>query len=56
MPAKGTPTFSIAENEIEYGVGIHGEPGVSREAMMTADELSKRMTDSLVKELGLSEM
>lgn len=55
VPAKGTPTFSIAENEIEYGVGIHGEPGVSREAMMTADELSKRMTDSLVKELGLSE-
>ena len=55
VPAKGTPTFSIAENEIEYGVGIHGEPGVSRETMMTADELSKRMTDSLVKELGLSE-
>ena len=55
VPAKGTPTFSIAENEIEYGVGIHGEPGVSREVMMTADELSKRMTDSLVKELGLSE-
>lgn len=55
VPAKGTPTFSIAENEIEYGVGIHGEPGVNREAMMTADELSKRMTDSLVKELGLSE-
>lgn len=55
VPAKGTPIFSIAENEIEYGVGIHGEPGVSREAMMTADELSKRMTDSLVKELGLSE-
>lgn len=55
VPAKGTPTFSIVENEIEYGVGIHGEPGVSREAMMTADELSKRMTDSLVKELGLSE-
>lgn len=55
VPAKGTPTFSIAENEIEYGVGIHGEPGVSREAMMTADELSKRVTDSLVKELGLSE-
>lgn len=55
VPVKGTPTFSIAENEIEYGVGIHGEPGVSREVMMTADELSKRMTDSLVKELGLSE-
>lgn len=55
VPAKGTPTFSIAENEIEYGVGIHGEPGVSRETMMKADELSKRMTDSLVKELGLAE-
>ena len=55
VPAKGTPTFSIAENEIEYGVGIHGEPGVSRETMMTADELSKRKTDTLEKELGLAE-
>lgn len=31
VPAKGTPTFEIAEDELEYGVGIHGEPGIRRE-------------------------
>lgn len=40
VPAKGTPTFEISEDEIEFGVGIHGEPGVARQAMKTADELA----------------
>lgn len=51
VPAKGTPTFSLADNEIEYGVGIHGEPGIKRDVMMTADELASRMTSDLLKEL-----
>ncbi len=36
VPAKGTPTFKLAEDEIEYGVGIHGEPGIKREKMLSA--------------------
>ena len=30
VPAKGTPTFQIEDGEMEYGVGIHGEPGIRR--------------------------
>ena len=30
VPAKGTPTFEIAADEMEFGVGIHGEPGIRR--------------------------
>ena len=53
VPAKGTPTFELGENEIEYGVGIHGEPGIRRESMKTADELAKSMVASLLKELNI---
>lgn len=53
VPAKGTPTFDIGEQEMEYGVGIHGEPGTSRESVISADELAKRMTDSLLAELKI---
>ena len=53
VPAKGSPTFEIAENEMEYGVGIHGEPGIQRETIISADALSKRMTEALLNELKL---
>lgn len=53
VPAKGTPTFEIADNEMEYGVGIHGEPGIKREKVIPADELAERMVTSLIEELNL---
>lgn len=55
VPASGSPTFKLGEDEMEYGVGIHGEPGRKREKMMTADELAFRMTNDLMKDLGLDE-
>ncbi|MGE8001228.1 dihydroxyacetone kinase subunit DhaK [Lysinibacillus sp. NPDC093190] len=55
VPASGSPTFRLGEDEMEYGVGIHGEPGRKREKMMTADELAFRMTNDLMKDLGLDE-
>lgn len=55
VPAKGTPTFRIGENEMEYGVGIHGEPGKSREPMQSADALAERMCKELSEELSLVE-
>lgn len=55
VPAKGTPTFELKENEMEYGVGIHGEPGIQRENIPSADELAKRMTDALVTELNVTQ-
>ena len=51
VPTKGTPTFSLLENEIEYGVGIHGEPGRERTALVTADELARRMCGGLLSDL-----
>jgi triose/dihydroxyacetone kinase / FAD-AMP lyase (cyclizing) len=46
----GEATFQLAEDEMEYGVGIHGEPGIRREKVLAADELAKRMVDDLLKE------
>mgnify|MGYP004465938701 FL=1 len=51
VPAKGTPTFEIGDNEMEYGVGIHGEPGIRRETVISADELAERMVTALTEEL-----
>ena len=55
VPAKGTPTFELSETEMEYGVGIHGEPGIRREATMDADSLGRRMVEQLLDTLELSQ-
>ncbi|MBU3848807.1 MAG: dihydroxyacetone kinase subunit DhaK [Candidatus Acinetobacter avistercoris] len=47
VPAKGTPTFTLAEDEMEYGVGIHGEPGIRREKIIPSKELAQRIVDDL---------
>jgi len=51
VPAKGTPTFSLAEDEMEFGVGIHGEPGIVREKLVSADELARKLLDKIVQDL-----
>ena len=48
VPAAGRPTFDIGDNEIEMGVGIHGEPGRKREAMREADAIVKDMVDAIL--------
>lgn len=53
VPAKGTPTFEIAEGEMEFGVGIHGEPGIERTETEQSQKLAKRMADMLCEELKL---
>lgn len=53
VPAKGTPTFNISDDEIEFGVGIHGEPGIKREKMSSADELAKRIVESILKDMNI---
>jgi triose/dihydroxyacetone kinase / FAD-AMP lyase (cyclizing) len=55
VPASGSPTFELDEGEIEYGVGIHGEPGIKRDKMATADELAQRMIDDLFKDLDVED-
>jgi dihydroxyacetone kinase-like protein len=50
-PAKGSPLFDLGEDEIEVGVGIHGEPGRRREPMKSADELVDEMLEAVVGDL-----
>lgn len=51
VPAKGTPTFVLAEDEMEFGVGIHGEPGICRQKVQGIDHLVAQMVPPLLKEL-----
>ncbi len=51
IPRVGTPGFTIDENEMEIGMGIHGEPGVKREALQSADEVATRITRALLDDI-----
>lgn len=51
VPAKGTPTFSLADDEMEFGVGIHGEPGTIREKLVSSDQLASKLLDKIVSDL-----
>ena len=55
VPAAGVPTFAIEESEMEYGVGIHGEPGIRRETLVTSAELAARTVEALLAELNPAE-
>ena len=48
VPAAGKPSFVLAENEMEFGVGIHGEPGIERRVFSDADSMTKEMLDELL--------
>ena len=50
-PAKGSPLFELGEDEIEVGVGIHGEPGRRRAKLTTANEMADELLDAVVKDL-----
>jgi len=53
VPAAGRPTFTLADDEIEWGVGIHGEPGRERQPMAPTPVLAERMVAPIVAD-GLS--
>jgi dihydroxyacetone kinase-like protein len=48
VPAAGTPTFSLGDDEMEMGVGIHGEPGRRRVKLASADALAEEMVNAIV--------
>jgi dihydroxyacetone kinase-like protein len=54
VPAAGRPTFQLGEDEIEIGVGIHGEPGRRRAKMTDAETLSRDMVTAIVDDLTAS--
>ncbi len=53
VPAAGKPTFQIGPDEMEMGVGIHGEPGRRRVKLGTADEIAAELTGAVLKDLNL---
>jgi dihydroxyacetone kinase-like protein len=50
-PAKGSPLFDLGEDEMEMGVGIHGEPGRSREKLASANEIVDELLEAVVSDL-----
>jgi dihydroxyacetone kinase-like protein len=52
VPAAGKPTFDIAEDEMEVGVGIHGEPGRRRVKLRPAAEIAAEMVHAITTDLG----
>ena len=53
VPAAGKPTFQIGDDEMEMGVGIHGEPGRRRVRLARADDIAAEMTGAILKDLSL---
>jgi triose/dihydroxyacetone kinase / FAD-AMP lyase (cyclizing) len=53
VPAAGKPGFELADDEIEWGLGIHGEPGVKRSAMESADAIVGKLLATIVGDLSL---
>lgn len=54
VPSLGKPSFSLEENEIEMGLGIHGEPGTHKEELRSADELSEYMLGKILEDIEIS--
>jgi dihydroxyacetone kinase-like protein len=54
VPQAGKPTFHIAGDEMEMGMGIHGEPGVWRDKLRTADAIAEEMMDRLLADMPLA--
>ena len=53
VPAAGKPTFTLGDDEMEMGVGIHGEPGRRRVKLATADAIAAEMTNAVLDDLAL---
>ncbi|MDX8526597.1 dihydroxyacetone kinase subunit DhaK [Mesorhizobium sp. MSK_1335] len=52
VPAAGKPTFEIGDGEMEFGVGIHGEPGRRRDAVKSADAIAGEICAAIAGDLG----
>jgi dihydroxyacetone kinase-like protein len=55
VPAAGTPTFDLAEDEMELGVGIHGEPGRKRVPLATAKEIAELVVEPVLSDLPFND-
>src|ERR687884_436709 len=55
VPAAGKPTFELGDDEIEIGIGIHGEPGRKRLKWAPADEVTEMLANPIISDLGLKQ-
>ncbi|QNO15265.1 dihydroxyacetone kinase subunit DhaK [Alkalicella caledoniensis] len=55
VPAAGKPSFTLEENEMEVGLGIHGEPGTHKDSIKTADEITTHLLDKILADLDYSD-
>jgi phosphoenolpyruvate---glycerone phosphotransferase subunit DhaK len=53
VPAAGKPGFELSENEIEVGIGIHGEPGIEKTTIKTADEIAETLLNKIFDDMKL---
>lgn len=53
IPGQKEPIFTLPADEMEYGLGIHGEPGIRRVKMQTADEIASGLVQAILKESGI---
>lgn len=54
VPASGKPGFELSEDEMEVGIGIHGEPGTHREKIKSADEIADLLLDKILADIDYS--
>ena len=54
IPGQRSPIFTLPEDEMEYGLGIHGEPGVRRVKMRTADEITEDFVNAILADSGIA--
>ena len=54
IPEAGKPGFTLGDNEMEVGLGIHGEPGVKREEIKPADEIVEELTGKILADMPLA--
>ena len=54
IPAAGKPGFELAADEMEFGIGIHGEPGVRREKLRSANEIVDALLEKILADLDFS--
>ena len=54
VPAAGQPGFFLDDGEVEWGLGIHGEPGVARGTLAAAREVVARLADAIVADRGIA--
>ncbi|MEI3613689.1 dihydroxyacetone kinase subunit DhaK [Pseudogracilibacillus sp. SO30301A] len=55
IPAAGEPSFTLEESEMEVGIGIHGEPGIERKNITTADQIATELTEKILEDMKLTE-